>query len=153
MNNFIRAPILCTAFVALTGQAPAAKPSADDGADFCTRLGRNIGLEEPTLADGKAGWEANALNFGQRFLFGGTATTSLAVEPAEPATVDDYKRAEGMCTTEGKGAVCRLAGPINFRFGWKGNTTITPVLPNEKAIVRVEGIKTNCQLDIALQGD
>ena len=150
MCNFIRASILCTAFFALAGQSPAPERSTDEGSDFCTRLGRNIGLEEPILADTKAGWKSNALNFGQRFLVGGTATTSVAVEPSEPATVQDYKRANGMCITEGKGVVCRLAGPVNFSLGWKGSTTITPVLPNEKAVVRVEGIKTNCEPDGSL---
>ncbi len=151
MNSFIRASILFTALVALTGQARP--PVDDDGADFCTRLGKNIGIEKPKMADSKVGWTANALNFGQRFFFGGTAATSVAVEPLETATVEDYKRADGMCTTEGKGAVCRLVGPINFRFGWKGNTTITPVLPAESAVVRVEGLKTTCQPDVAQSMD
>lgn len=147
MNNLTRASILCAAFVTLTGQAPA--PDADDGADFCTRLGRNIGLEESKLAEGKGGWKANALNFGQRFLVGGTASTSVNVEPVEPSTVEDYKRAGAMCEAEGKGAVCRLVGPVNFEFGWKGNRTVTPVLPDETAVIRVEGIKTSCQLGAA----
>lgn len=147
MNPLIRATVLGAALIGLTGQAP---PTLDgDGADFCARLAKNIGIETPKAANGRSGWTANALNFGQRFLVGGTASTSVDVEPAEPATVDDYKRASGMCTAEGKGAVCRLVGPANFKFGWKGNTSITPVLPDERAIVRVEGIKTNCQADTA----
>lgn len=143
MTGFIRATVLCAAFVMLTGQAPV--PVGEDGADFCTRLGRNIGLDEAKLANDKGTWTANALNFGQRFLVGGTASTSVDVEPVEPSTVEDYKRAGDMCLSEGKGAVCRLVGPINFKFGWKGNRTVTPVLPDETAIVRVEGIKTSCQ--------
>lgn len=151
MNSIFRVTTLCAALVALTGQAPP--PVDGDGADFCTRLGKNIGIEEPKMADGKVGWKANALNFGQRFLVGGTAATLVAVEPVEPATVEDYKRADGMCTAEGKGAVCRLVGPINFRFGWKGNTTITPVLPGERAVVRVEDIKATCQPDVVQRLD
>lgn len=145
MNNLIRGAMLCTAFVSLTGQAPAPAPDHDDRADFCTRLGRNIGLGESQLADGKGGWKANALNFGQCFLVGGTASTSVDVEPVEPATVEDYKRAGDMCEAEGKGAVCRLAGPADFKFGWKGSNTVTRVMPGETAVVRVEGIKTTCQ--------
>jgi hypothetical protein len=147
VNLFVRASVLGTALIGLTGQAPPML--AGEGADFCVRLAKNIGIDTTKAADGKSGWTANALNFGQRFLVGGTASTSVDVEPAEPATVDDYKRASGMCTAEGKGAICRLVGPANFKFGWKGNTSITPVLPDERAIVRVEGIKTNCQPDTA----
>lgn len=146
MNTLIRASVLCTALVTLTGQAPAPVSIPDDGTDFCTRLGRNMGLDEAKLAEKKGGWKANALNFGQRFLVGGTASTSVDVEPIEPSTVDDYKRASGMCAAEGKGAVCRLVGPVNFIFGWKGSKTVTPVLPAETAVVSVEGIKTMCQL-------
>ena len=146
VNSLVRVSALFAAFVMLSGQAPP--PDAGDGTDFCTRLGKNIGLEKMKATDGKNGWTANALNFGQRFLFGGTAATSVAVEPLEPATVEDYKRLDGMCAAEGKGAVCRLIGPINFKFVWKGNTTITPVLPEERATVIVEGIKTTCQSDI-----
>lgn len=146
MNSLFRASVLCTAFVTLTGQAPAPVSNSEDGVDFCTRLGRNIGLDVAKLADKKGGWKANALNFGQRFLVGGTASTSVAVEPIDPSTVDDYKRVSDMCVAEGKGAVCRLVGPVNFEFGWKGSKTVTPVLPAETAVVTVEGTKTMCQL-------
>lgn len=146
MNRFVRASVLCAACVTLTGQAPAPVPVPDDAVDFCTRLGRNMGLDEGKLAEKKGGWKANALNFGQRFLVGGTASTSVNVEPIEPATVDDYKRVSDMCVAEGKGAVCRLAGPVNFTFGWRGTKTVTAVLPAETAVVTVEGIKTTCQL-------
>jgi hypothetical protein len=108
-----------------------------------------VGIDEAKLTDQKGGWKANALNFGQRFLVGGTASTSVDAEPVEPATVEDYKRAGGMCAAEGKGAVCRLVGPVNFRFGWKGNKTVTTVLPGETATVRVEGIKTTCKPGVA----
>jgi len=149
VKNVIRASILCTAFVALTAQAPAPSPDAGSGADFCTRLGRNIGLEESKLADGKGGWKASPLNFGQRFLFGGGSSTSVDVEPVEPSTVEDYKRVGDICALEGEGAVCRIVGPGNFVFVWKGNKTVTPVLPNETAVVTVEGIKTTCQWEAA----
>ncbi|WP_084489238.1 hypothetical protein [Novosphingopyxis baekryungensis] len=145
MNNSTRASVFYAAFVALTGQALAIAPSSNDEADFCTRLGRSIGLDEAKLADGKGKWKASPFNFGQRFLFGGSAATSVNVEPIEPTTVDDFKRAEGMCEADGKGAACRLVGPVNFTFGWKGNKTVTFVLPNETATVRVEGSKTTCQ--------
>ena len=146
MNSLNRASALCTALVTLTGQAPAPGSISDDGADFCTRLGSNMGLDEAKLAEKKGGWKANALNFGQRFLVGGTASTSVNVEPIEPVTIDDYKRVSDMCVAEGKGAVCRLAGPVNFAFGWKGTKTVTAVLPTETAVVSVEGSKTTCQL-------
>jgi hypothetical protein len=143
--RFSRISTLCAALALLIAQAPAPADSNDDGgANFCTRFGRNIGLDETKFADGKAGWSANALNFGQRFFVGGTAATTLAAEPADPATIEDYKQADSMCAVEGKGAVCRLAGPVNFRFGWKGNTSVTPVHPGEKATVRVEGTKAFC---------
>ena len=146
VNSLVRASVLCAAFVALTGQAPAPVPVAGDAADFCTRLGRNMGLDEAKLAEKKGGWKANALNFGQRFLVGGTASTSVNVEPVEPATVADYKRVSDMCAAEGNGAVCRLVGPVNFVFGWKGTRTVTAVRPAETAVVAVEGIKTFCQV-------
>lgn len=104
-----------------------------------------MGFDEAKLAEKKGGWKANALNFGQRFLVGGTASTSVDAEPIEPSTVDDYRRASDMCVAEGKGAVCRLVGPVNFKFGWKGSKTVTPVLPAETAVVSVEGIKTTCR--------
>jgi len=104
-----------------------------------------MGLSGSKLAE--SGWEANALNFGQRFLIGGTAATSVNVEPVEHASVEDYKRAGELCKAEGKGAVCLLTGPVNFEFGWKGNKTVTTVFPHENAVVRVEGIKAICQSD------
>jgi hypothetical protein len=149
VKKFIRVSLVCAALAALTGQSPTLAALADDGADFCTRLGRNIGIDEAKLAEGKGAWTANALNFGQRFLVGGTASTSVDVEPVEPVTLEDYQRANAMCAAEGKGAVCRLAGPVSFKFGWKGKQTITPVLPNETATVSVQGSKASCQLGTA----
>jgi hypothetical protein len=143
VSPFIRGTILGAALVALTAQSPA--PAAGDSGDFCTRLGRAVGVDEAKLADEKPGWSVNALNFGQRFIVGGSATTSVNAEAAEPATVEDYKRADAMCVAEGKGAVCRLSGPVGFRFGWKGNVLLTLVLAGESAVVRVEGSKTHCQ--------
>ena len=151
LKTSIRASSLCIAFVALTGQTLPPALADDDSQNFCTRLGRNMGLGESKLA--RTSWEAHALNFGQRFLVGGTAAISLDVEPVEPSTAEDYKRALDMCEAEKKGAVCRLTGPANFKFGWKGNQTVTPVLPNETAVVRVEGIKTTCQLGGAVSKD
>lgn len=145
MNRTTRILVLGMIYGALTGQAPVSATDADSAADFCTRLGRAIGLNDTKLSDAPAGWKANALNFGQRFLVGGTATTSVHVEPVEPASVDDYKRLTDMCAAEGKGAVCRLIGPVAFHFGWKGSRTEVPVLPGETAAVRVEGSRTSCQ--------
>jgi hypothetical protein len=145
LKLFIRVSLVCGAFLALTGQTPGPEFVPDDGADFCMRLGRSIGIDEAKLAERRGAWTANALNFGQRFLVGGTASTSVAVEPIEPATVEDYKRASAMCETEGKGAVCRLSGPANFKFGWKGEQTVTPIRPDETAIVSVKGSKASCQ--------
>lgn len=48
-----------------------------------------------------------------------------------------------------KGAICWLAGPVNFKFGWKGKQTITNVGPNETATVSVQGSKASCQLGTA----
>jgi hypothetical protein len=142
---FIRMTLICGAYLGLTGQTPGPEIVPDDGADFCMRLGRTIGIDEAKLAERRGAWTANALNFGQRFLVGGTASTSVAVEPVEPATVEDYKRASAMCETEGKGAVCRLSGPANFKLGWKGEQTVTPIHPDETAIVSVKGSKASCQ--------
>ena len=137
------APALCISFLALTGQVAASDPLSGEGRNFCARLGAEMGLDEKKLAE--TGWEAKALNFGQRFLIGGTATTSVNVEPVEPATIEEYRRVAKMCQSEGKAAVCRLTGPANFRFGWKGTVITTPVLKDEVAVVTVKGITTTCQ--------
>jgi len=46
---------------------------------------------------------------------------------------------------ERRGALCRLVGPINFKMGWKGSNTVTPVMVNEKAVVRIDGNKASCE--------
>jgi hypothetical protein len=142
MPNPLRASVV---FLVLTGQALAGGLPSDGEASFCTRLGRTIGLDEAKLSEAKDGWQASALNFSQRFFFGGGTSMSVGVDLPETATVDDYRRAEGMCTMERRGALCRLVGPINFKMGWKGSNTVTPVMVNEKAIVRIDGNKASCE--------
>lgn len=85
------------------------------------------------------------MNFGQRFLIGGTAVTSVGVMPVEPATVEDYRRLENMCMPEEKKAVCTLAGPVNFKFTWKGRRIVTPLAAGERATVSVAGTKATCK--------
>jgi len=141
------------AFVAsamiLTGEAPSQEQTASPvvPADFCYRLASNVGLDKPAAPDGHTFWRAKALNFVHRFVVGGSSATGLAVRPVEPATVEDYKRLDDMCMPEGKGAVCKLVGPVNFNFTWKGKKTTTPVNAGERATVRVVGITATCQTE------
>lgn len=69
----------------------------------------------------------------------------MGVEPIEPVSVEGYKRADQMCASEGKGAVCRLVGPMNFKFGWKGKQSETIIRNGEAAVVKVEGTKSSCR--------
>ena len=117
---------LSASFIVITGAAPAVS-LADPTGDFCTRLARNSGIDKPSAPDGHTVWTVSALNFGQRFIVGGSAATGIGVKPVEPATLDDYHRLENMCEPEGKGAVCKLVGPVNFAFIWKGIGIITPM--------------------------
>ena len=142
MTKASRLAACAAASIALSFQTPLQADSAPSG--FCARLAENAGIEETKVVDGETTWSASALNFGQRVLFGGTATTSVNVEVVEPATVEDYKRAETMCAAEGRGAVCRLIGPINFKFVWKGNKTLTAVHADETAMVVVESTRATC---------
>ncbi|MEE4201776.1 hypothetical protein [Erythrobacter sp.] len=129
--------------------ASLAQTDPDTGkSDFCARLAANIGVEKTKIVDGNTQWTANALNFGQRVLFGGTAVTSVRAEPAEATSVEEYQRALGMCVAEGKGAACRLIGPVDFTLGWKGESTTTRVLDGERALVRVENTKTSCHAGV-----
>ncbi|WP_245613506.1 hypothetical protein [Sphingomonas parapaucimobilis] len=133
-------------WVALTG-ATLPPETALKKLDFCARLAVNIGVDKPAAPDGRTEWTINAMNFGQRFFLGGTAATGVSVTPIEPATVDDYRRAEDMCGPDGKGAICKLVGPMNFRFLWKGNRVITPIAAGEKATIWVKGLKTTCRTE------
>ncbi|MDJ0978110.1 MAG: hypothetical protein QNI87_06215 [Erythrobacter sp.] len=142
MKIVTRAAACSLLFVAMTGYAQV--PAADEEADFCERLASNAGIEKTKVVDGNTVWKSNALNFGQRVLLGGSASTYLGVEPVEPLTVEGYKRAEAMCEAEEKGAVCRLEGPVVFTFGWKGTRTETKVRPDEQALVIVKGTKASC---------
>ena len=85
------------------------------------------------------------MNFGQRFILGGSAATGVGVTPVEPATVEDYQRLENMCMPEGKGAVCKLIGPVNFKFMWKGRKIVTLLTTGERATILVAGTKTTCR--------
>ncbi|MEH3038328.1 MAG: hypothetical protein PGN23_17820 [Sphingomonas adhaesiva] len=134
-----RAAALVTTLSLSTGAAPAST------GDFCARLAENSGIEAPVAAEGRTEWTVNALNFGQRFLFGGTAATGVGLLPVEPATVEDYRRLETMCLPEDKGAVCKLVGPANFKFLWKGKRIITPLTAGERATITVKGTKTTCR--------
>lgn len=135
---------LCASFFLLTGEAPPLPASAAT-VDFCSRLATNSGIDRPAAPDGRTVWTVDALNFGQRFIFGGSAATGVSVSPVEPTTVDDYQRLENMCFPERKGAVCKLVGPVNFNFIWKGQKIVTPMAAGERAIVHVVKTKTTCQ--------
>ncbi len=117
--------------------------------DFCARLATNAGIDKPAAPDGRTEWTVNAMNFGQRFVFGGSAATGVGVTPVEPATVEDYRRLERACEPMGKGAVCHLVGPVNFRFIWKGQTIVTPMAAGERATILVAGTKTTCRTEQA----
>lgn len=73
--------------------------------------------------------------------------TGVGVSPVEPATVEDYKRLENVCLPERKGAVCRLIGPLNFNFIWKGRKILTPMMTGERANITVVGTKTTCRTE------
>lgn len=122
-----------------------AEPVADPG-DFCTRLASNAGIERPVPPPpGPTSWTVNALNFGQRFIFGGAASTGVGVTPVEPATAKDYRRLENLCMPEDKGATCDLVGPLNFKFIWRGKKVMTPMQPGERATIVVAGTRTTCR--------
>lgn len=146
MTVIVRAGIAAAALVAATG---AAQPDGAKG-DFCARLAANSGIDKPAAPDGRTAWTANAVNFGQRFLLGGSAATGVGVKPIEPATVIEYKRLDDMCAMKGKGAVCRLVGPVTFKFNWKGHEILTPMTSGERATVEVIGTKTSCRTETAL---
>ena len=147
----LRAVALLAAFTALSGQALPQDTNLTP--DFCARLAKNVGVDKISVADGRTSWSANALNFGQRFLFGGTATTSVNVETIEPATLDDFRRAEKMCRAVDGGALCELKGPANFILVWKGNRSETEIASHETALVNVKGLKTSCETGAALQSE
>jgi len=150
--------MLCLLAAGLAGQA-SAQGAGGQGAgapgvgmgDFCARLAADSGIDEPASPDGRTQWTVNAMNFGQRFIFGGSAATGVGVTPVEPATVEDYRRLEDMCLPKGKGAVCELAGPVNFRFTWKGRKIVTPLAPGERATISVAGTRTTCRSGAAGQ--
>ena len=135
--------VLCASFFVLTSQA-SPMPSGVVTDDFCSRLAKNSGIDRPPAPDGRTTWTVSALNFGQRFIFGGSTATGIGVKPVEPATVEDYHRLEDMCLPEGKGAICKLVGPVNFNFMWKGKKIVTPMANGEHATVSVVGTKATC---------
>lgn len=133
----------CAPMLLLSAQA--APVAAPDG-DFCTRLAANAGIERPAPPPpGPTSWTVNALNFGQRFIFGGAAATGVRVTPVEPATAADYRRLEDLCMPEDRGATCNLVGPLNFKFIWKGKKVLTPMQPGERATIIVAGTRTTCR--------
>ncbi len=133
------------ALCALAGGAGAA-PQATTG-DFCARLAADSGIDRPAATGGPTQWTVNALNFGQRVLFGGSAATGIGVSPVEPATAADYARIEDMCLPDGKGAICRLVGPVRFKFIWKGRKIVTAMAPGERATVSVVSTRTTCRTE------
>ena len=135
-------------FILLTGQTMPPSPTAVTG-DFCSRLATNSGIDRPVAPDGRTTWTVSAINFGQRFIAGGSSATGVGVSPVEPATVEDYRRLENMCLPDGKGAVCKLFDPVNFNFIWKGKKIVTPMSAGERATVSVVGTKTTCRSDVA----
>ena len=141
---------VCAAFFILTGQA-LPLPSGAATRDFCSRLATDSGIELPVATNGPTEWTVNALNFGQRFLLGGTAVTVVGVAAIEPATLDDYRRLDNMCLPEGKGAACKLLGPVDFNFTWKGRKIVTRIDSGERATILVAGTKTTCRSEVADQ--
>lgn len=143
MATFGRLP-LWGGLLILVGQiAPSPSKAATD--DFCTRLAKDSGIDRPPSPDGRSEWTVSALDFGQRFIFGGSSATGMGVRPVEPASVADYRRLEDMCLPAGKGAVCMLRGPVVFKFIWKGRTILTPLTTGERATVSAIGTKTTCR--------
>lgn len=69
----------------------------------------------------------------------------VGVIPVEPASVDDYRRLEDMCLPQGKGAICKLVGPVVFKFMWKGRKIMTPMAAGERATISVLGTRTTCR--------
>ncbi|MDG6078621.1 hypothetical protein E3U23_05370 [Erythrobacter litoralis] len=141
MNNSLRIAAACLSLIALSGQTTASAAEAD----FCARLAAGLGIDKPVSADGRTEWTTNSLNFGQRFLWGGSASTSLGIDPPENPTVADYERISEYCEATKKGAICRLQGPLTFRLGFKGSEYKTPLMPGEEAVVSVQGTKTMCK--------
>ncbi|MEG3124482.1 hypothetical protein [Sphingomonas sp. GB1N7] len=138
---------MCMSFI-LTGEA-LPPPTSTVTQDFCSRLAANSGIDKPSSSEGPTEWTVRAMNFGQRFIVGGSAATGVGVKPVEPATVEDYRRLENMCMPEGKGAICKLVGPLNFNFIWKGRKIVTPMEVGERATIWVAGIKTTCRSEAA----
>lgn len=136
--------VSCATLLLLTSETTPPPPQTLAG-DFCSRLAANSGIDKPTAPDGRTEWTVNAMNFGQRFILGGSAATGVGVSPVEPATVEDYRRLENMCLPEGKGAVCKLAGPVIFNFTWKGRKIPTPMAAGERATILVAGTRTTCR--------
>jgi hypothetical protein len=149
MTVFVRAWVAAAALLLSTG-AKTPPPSDSAKADFCARLATDSGIDKPSSPDGRTSWTANAMNFGQRFLLGGSAATGVGVKPIEPATVAEYKRLDDMCMMKGKGAICRLVGPVTFKFNWKGRENLVPMAQGERATVEVVGTKTSCRTEAAL---
>jgi hypothetical protein len=127
-------------------QQAAVTPAATT-ADFCARLAADSGIDRPPGTGAPTQWTVNALNLGQRVLFGGSAATGVGVTPVEPATAEDYQRIEDMCLPDGKGAICRLVGPVKFKFIWKGRKIVTAMGPGERATVSVVSTRTTCRTE------
>ncbi|WP_294239611.1 hypothetical protein [uncultured Sphingomonas sp.] len=147
MRIIIRSGIAVAGLLVSTGAIPAQPEKVS--ADFCARLAADSGIDKPASPDGRTKWTASAMNFGQRVLLGGSAATGVGVKPIEPATVAEYKRLDDMCTVKGKGAICRLVGPVTFKFNWKGREILIPMAAGERATVEVIGYKTSCRTEAA----
>ncbi len=113
--------------------------------NFCLRLAADGGIEVPATPPSPRVWTANAVNFRQRFFGSGSAATSVGVTPVEPVTVEDYRRVENMCRPEGQGAICDLVGPVDFKFSWKGRSTVTRLHSGERATISVKGTRASCK--------
>lgn len=138
-------------WLAVSGQSSPAASSTNAGS-FCARLANAIGIAEPGSTNGRTTWTASPMSLGKR-LFGGSVATSVNVSPVEIRSIEDVTRLSGMCKQEGKGAVCRLSGPVNFHLTWKGQQTVTPVIAGETAVVSVFGTKTSCESDSVVQAE
>lgn len=137
--------------LAVSGQSSPTASSTSAGS-FCARLANAIGIAEPASTNGRTTWTASPMNLGKR-LFGGSVATTVTVSSVEIKTLEDVTRLSGMCKQEGKGAVCRLSGPVNFHLTWKGQQTVTPVYAGETAAVSVFGTKTSCESNSVVQAE
>jgi hypothetical protein len=129
--------------------SPSPSPTAAPG-DFCQRLAQNIGVKVHPKAPGPTTWTIDAVPFIRLLVpIPGSVATGMGARPIEPASAADYRRVDEMCQPDGKGAVCRLLGPVRFSFLWRGARTFSLIYPGERARVRIVSTRTTCQAGVS----